>query len=55
LEFQRAVLSEPARSAVKFLPFFGYQVAIPACGVVRGFKEIRRLVVVVGEYPVSVL
>ena len=43
LEFQPAVLSEPARSAEKILPFFGYQAAIPKGGVVRGFREIRRL------------
>ena len=44
LEFQPAVLSKPARSAEKFLPFFGYQAAIPTCGVVQGFIEIRSLV-----------
>ena len=44
LEFQPALLSEPARSAEKFLPFFGYQAAIPTCAVVWGFREMRRLV-----------
>ena len=44
LEFQPVLLSEPARSAEKFLPFFGYQAAIPTCAVVWGFREMRRLV-----------
>ena len=48
---QPAVLSEPARSAENFFIFFGYQAAIPTCGVVRRFRKIHRLVGR-GEYPV---
>ena len=44
LKFQPAVLSESVRSAEIVLLFFGYQAAIPTCGAVQGFGEIRRLV-----------